>query len=90
MRTIIWYTDAITALVRAAVPLLDAIEEASERDDVELKRYLLLTYNPLVSKINECVARGFREEEWTARELSTEDALSLARINTPKGKAVRA
>ena len=80
MRGIIFYTDAITALVRAAAPLLDYIEDAGRRGDVGLKRYLLLTYNPLVNKIKSCAAEAGRDEKWTSNELSEGDAALLARV----------
>jgi hypothetical protein len=78
--TILFFTDAITALVRAAEPLRVAIEDAKERGDRELRTYLLLTYNPLVFKLNDCISKAWREWEWTARELCDEDAKTLERI----------
>lgn|GEM_PF-5677279 len=80
MRTLIWYTDAITALAHAARPLFDAIEDATLRGDGELLKFLNATYLPLRAKLRACVQEAWREEEWTTAELAKEDAVLVARV----------
>jgi hypothetical protein len=76
-RHFIWYTDAISALVRAATPLRETIEDAIKRQDDELVGFLTPIYKPMKTKIRSLVREARREHEWNPSELGDEDAAKL-------------
>lgn len=80
MRTIIFYTDVISALVRAMKPILDTLEDAKRRGDTEVGDTLGRTYDSLSKKLKRLIQAGAYDEGWRPSELNEGDAKLLTEI----------
>lgn len=81
MKTLIYYTDAISALVRAITPIEETLQDAKGRGDEDLVSLLQPVNRQLRSKLSVLLHEAWKEEDWNAGELSLEDAQRLAVIS---------